>query len=175
MKVEIVARNISVTQGMTDEAKDRLKVVEKFLGDDDKIKLTVVSTKKNLCLTAMFLFDGKLVKIEKNGDDYYELLNEMADSLKVKLDRLHKKQIKRASDQKHVLDPSPYDYVPEKGRAGLIAREKQIDLEEMTPEEAIEKMEELAHESFIFKNIDTGKTCMIYLRNDARYGLIETN
>ena len=56
----------------------------------------------------------------------------------------------------------------------LVVKTKKITLVEMTPQEAIEEMEALCHESFIFLNSETKNTCMIYTRNDGQYGLLET-
>jgi hypothetical protein len=43
----------------------------------------------------------------------------------------------------------------------------------MHPQEAIERMILLGHKSFLFKNIETGKYSMVYIRGDGEsFGLI---
>lgn len=176
MNVKIITKDIAVTDGMKEEAAERLAVIEKFIGENEQIKISVTSTKNQINISVMFLYEGKLVKVEKHGEDYYELLNELADSLKAKLQKLHTKKIKRRQDQEYALKDIEYNHeADELDSMNLIVKKKKISLESMTPEEAVEKMEELGHESFIFQNIESGKPCMIYVRNDARYGLIETN
>lgn len=176
MEIKIISRNNSVTNGMKEEARLRLNVIEKFLNDNDQIKLSVTSIKNEVSLSAMLVYEGKLVKVEKRGEDYYELLSEMADSLKTKLQRLHTKKIKRWQDQEHALSDIEYDHeADEKDSIYQIVKTKHIVLEDMTPEQAVETMEDLGHESFIFKDINTGKICMVYTRNDAKYGLIEAD
>ena len=43
----------------------------------------------------------------------------------------------------------------------------------MTEEEAIERMELIGHNFFLFNNSDTGRFSIIYKRNDGYYGIIE--
>jgi putative sigma-54 modulation protein len=44
----------------------------------------------------------------------------------------------------------------------------------MTPEEAVDQMELLAHDFFLFFNPETNKFSVIYRRGDGDYGLIES-
>ncbi len=43
----------------------------------------------------------------------------------------------------------------------------------MTPEEAIEQMELLGHDFFIFYNPETASINLVYRRRDGNYGLIQ--
>ena len=52
---------------------------------------------------------------------------------------------------------------------------KKIDLKPMTVDEAILQMEMIDHKFFIFLNSDTNKVCVVYLRDDHNYGIIEAN
>ncbi|MFA6628053.1 MAG: ribosome-associated translation inhibitor RaiA [Bacilli bacterium] len=55
-----------------------------------------------------------------------------------------------------------------------LVKSKSISLEPMTPDDAIMQMEMLGHDFFIFLNSVTNKTCVVYLREDNDYGIIET-
>ena len=44
----------------------------------------------------------------------------------------------------------------------------------MDEEEAILEMELLGHNFFVYKDMDTNNTCVLYKRKDGDYGLIET-
>jgi putative sigma-54 modulation protein len=43
----------------------------------------------------------------------------------------------------------------------------------MDAEEAIEQMELLEHDFFVFRDADNGATNVLYRRNDGAYGLIK--
>jgi len=176
MKVKIISKSFPVTDGMRNEAEERLSAINKFVSNDQQVKVSVKKTKTIFTLSVMLVYENKLIKVEKSGSDYYELLSELEDSLKTKLERLHSKKLKRIQDQENALQNVGYDHeADEKEAFDKIAKIKEVTLSEMLPEEAIEKMEELGHESYIFKNIESGKICMIYSRNDARYGMVEAN
>ena len=53
-------------------------------------------------------------------------------------------------------------------------RNKSIALELMDDEEAITALELLGHDFYIYKSQETNKVNVVYLRNDGRYGIIET-
>jgi putative sigma-54 modulation protein len=44
----------------------------------------------------------------------------------------------------------------------------------MIMEDALTAMDMLGHDFFIFKELHTGKVNVAYLRNDGKYGVIET-
>lgn len=45
----------------------------------------------------------------------------------------------------------------------------------MDEEEAILQMNMLGHSFFVFKNSNTESICVLYVRKDGSYGIIETN
>lgn len=176
MEIKIISRSISVTDGMRNEAYERLGSLEKFLDENQQVKVSVYSTKNGLCLSVMLVYEGKLVKVEKHGSDYYELLCDIEDSLNEKLQRLHSKKIKKLQDQEHALRDVEYDYEADAKESNKqIVKRKKITLNSMSPDDAIIAMESLGHESYIFLNNKTNKPCLIYSRNDGKYGLIETD
>ena len=56
---------------------------------------------------------------------------------------------------------------------GQILRVKRFVLRPMSAEDAIMQMNLLGHDFFVFSDIDSGKTCVVYVRKDGTYGLIE--
>jgi len=47
-------------------------------------------------------------------------------------------------------------------------------LEKMSMDEAVTALEVLGHDFYIYKNVDNEKVSVLYLRNDGKYGVIET-
>lgn len=60
------------------------------------------------------------------------------------------------------------------GKSDEIVKRKLFDLEKMTEKEAIEKIEELRHDFFIFANSEYESITVLYKRNKKGYGLIDT-
>jgi putative sigma-54 modulation protein len=53
------------------------------------------------------------------------------------------------------------------------ARYKRIEMKPITPEEAVEQMELLGHDFFLFSNAETQQANVVYRRRNGGYGLIE--
>ncbi|MBQ9900472.1 MAG: sigma 54 modulation/S30EA ribosomal C-terminal domain-containing protein [Acholeplasmatales bacterium] len=77
-------------------------------------------------------------------------------------DKLGKKSIKYASEDNG------------EAKESKVSREKHVDLVPMTREEALDQMELLGHDFFIYLDKETKKTNVIYLRDDGDYAVIET-
>jgi hypothetical protein len=55
----------------------------------------------------------------------------------------------------------------------LVVRTKNIQSEAMTVEQAVEAMELVGHDFFLFNNVDSGKCSVLYRRRGYDFGLIE--
>jgi len=50
---------------------------------------------------------------------------------------------------------------------------KQFALDAMTPEEAVQQLELVGHDFFVFRSDDSETVSVVYRRRDGGYGLIE--
>ena len=55
-----------------------------------------------------------------------------------------------------------------------VVKKKKFELTPMTVDEAIVQMELLAHNFFVFLNIETDSVNVVYRRDDKNYGVLET-
>jgi putative sigma-54 modulation protein len=69
------------------------------------------------------------------------------------------------------LDLDELDLEDEDGIGGLV-RTKRFDLKPMDVDEAIEQMELLGHDFFLFHYVDEDIPSVVYRRRDGAYGLI---
>lgn len=94
--------------------------------------------------------------------------------------RRHKDRVYRSGHTGHqrarasVREPEP-DVAPEDEEElilGRVVREKRFPIQVMSVEEAVEQMELLAHNFFLFHDGDQGGYALLYRRRDGDYGLI---
>ena len=64
--------------------------------------------------------------------------------------------------------------MPEEETKTSIVKRKVVEMKPMDEEEAVLQMELLGHEFFVFQDVDTGTTSVLYRRKDGNYGIIET-
>ena len=62
----------------------------------------------------------------------------------------------------------------EKPEEKMLVRSKCYTLSPMSVDDAIEELELIGHNFFVFLNKSTGSINVLYVRNDGNYGLIET-
>lgn len=85
------------------------------------------------------------------------------------------RQVRHYNDRvKDKLGKKGIRIADEKPMTERVVRDKNVDLEPMSREEAIDQMELLGHDFFIYLDKETRKTNVIYLRNDGNYAVIET-
>ena len=53
-----------------------------------------------------------------------------------------------------------------------IAKEKKIELDMMTPEEACLQLDMIGHDFYMFLNAETNTVSTVYKRADGRYGIL---
>jgi putative sigma-54 modulation protein len=55
----------------------------------------------------------------------------------------------------------------------VIVKTKQFTMSPMSAEEAVNQLELVGHDFFVFRSEETGEINVVYRRNDGGYGLIE--
>jgi len=90
------------------------------------------------------------------------------------LNRQLRKQKEKKLDKKRT-PVTLLETEPEAEIKPLIVKEKQFDLQMMTPEEAVEELEALDHDFHLFMNVMDGRVGVVYRRKEAGYGLLAAN
>ena len=96
-----------------------------------------------------------------------------------KIERQIVKHIDKLSNIKKVdlIDAADllfFDEVPT-FKAPKITKRKKYDLYPISEKEAIEQLELLDNSFYVFLNEANQKVCVVYLRDDGDFGIIETN
>ncbi|XFA99685.1 ribosome hibernation-promoting factor, HPF/YfiA family [Candidatus Izemoplasma sp. B36] len=116
------------------------------------------------------------MRAEVQDKDLYAAIDRAVDKLEAQI-RKNKHRMNRSLQEKTGLKNAfQNEYLDlEELERELISpvKKKKIKLEILSLEEAMTQMELLGHDFFIFKNEDN-ITSLLYLREDGKYGLIET-
>lgn len=117
-----------------------------------------------------------IARVEKQGADLYGLVDLATDVLIRKIKK-YKERLRHRNDEKEVKSEDFSDFEAEDNFVGYIPRisKKKIidDCKSVLPEEAIEKMEMLDYDNFLFKDSKSGLCSMVYRRKDGTYGLVQ--
>lgn len=113
--------------------------------------------------------DGVLLRAEERSADLQTSIDMVLDKMVRQIDRFKGRRA-RGRVRAPAAEPEAEAAEPP---AGKIVRTKRFPVTAMTPDEAIDQMELLGHDFFIFFNADQQEINVVYRRQDGNYGLLE--
>ncbi len=170
MKITTIGRKCTIRDSFKEHAEIKLKKIERFFGDSAEAKITATVEKNCQIVEVTVINQGMVFRSEERSDNMNDALDLCVDSL-IRQIRKNKtrleKRIREASFDAFA-DEAPVD----EDEYELI-RTKTVDLRPESVDEAILKMNLVGHKFYMFLNAENGKVCVVYVRNDGGYGLLE--
>ncbi len=129
---------------------------------------------------------GVYLRAEEQAPDLYAAVDAVQEVLQRQITRYKEKYWRRGRPRRPVepvVEPvveaepvvavaEPEAVVTEEPPAPAVIRTKQFKLRPMFTEDAIEQMELLGHNFFVFQDAETMHICVLYRRRDGAYGVI---
>ena len=200
MEVKISAKNLTVSERFRDYVDERAAKVDHLLhkatevvvkvtridhkhsGTEDQVELTVYG-------------GGNIIRAEAHAQDKFAAFDVAYGKLTERLRRASdKRKVHRGLHGSHGVSeltatdfaelditPAPAELLlgiePEAppvdfGESPVVIRRKDFHAEPMSQEKAIEAMELLGHDFFLFHDIETDKVSVLYKRRGWNYGVI---
>ena len=123
---------------------------------------------------------NNVVRVTASSDDMYAAIDEAADKVSRQLRKYKTKVVERRHHVKSERgialtqeDLANLIEIPAEDLDDQLVREKYVDLEPMTEEEALVQTDLLGHDFYVFVNSSTGLTNFIYHRKNGGYGIIK--
>lgn len=182
MKYEVVGKNgLVVTEAMKVYAIEKLGKVEQYFTEHEHIECRVVfkiypeGQKVEVTIPVKHM----ILRSEVVEADIYAAIDRAVDKLEGQI-RKQKTRTNKILQQREGISSFFNDDLDTKGistrlEAQKLVKTKNVELTPMSSEEAINQMEMLGHPFYIFKDSFTGKTNVVYIRDDFDYGVIETD
>lgn len=177
MEIFVRGDNVKVTKAIEGYIGDKLKKIDKYIGDSETVKATAVINVKNHNQKVEVTIPLKtfILRAEDTKDDLYAAIDVVVDKLERQIrknkTKLQSKKMKEISSKEFIIEEiEEFDTdVEEK-----IVKRKTIEVKPMSEEEAILQMELLGHQFYIFKDSETLKPAVVYKRKEGNYGIIES-
>lgn len=181
MQLSIQGKNLEVTESIERHIQHKIGKLGHYLPsiDEAKVELTLHKTKSakdRLVVQVTLNHNGTLLRGEERAADAFSAIDAVTDVMQRQLERykgklyksnLIKRALNRKTAQTSIPATSPEETHPK------IARVKRFPIKPMSVEEAVEQMELLGHDFFLFLNSTSSDYNVIYRRRDGNYGLIE--
>ena len=181
LKVDIFARNMEVTDQISDYVSKKVSKLDRFLSGIDEIRVDLAYAKSARSAAdrqvAQITIRGKgfILRAEERADDIFFAVDAALEKMQRQIERFKGKRQRRRSESTPDYDLLADDmHLDEADDHPVIARRKKFPLVPMDEHEAIEQMALLGHEDFfVFYNANTNAINVLYHRRDGSYGLIE--
>ena len=118
--------------------------------------------------------NGTILRAEERSDDMFSAIDTVLDKMYRQIARYKGKRKNRWRGAGSTAEPLPIAMGEEaEEEARSIVRVKHFPMTPMNPEEAVEQMELLGHDFFVFFNGEEGRINVLYRRKGGNYGLLQ--
>ena len=177
MKFIIRGRKVEVTPAIKEYVINKLGRLDKYFNDPNELTATVLVKVKDVDQIVEVTIPAKklILRAEEKHKDLYAAIDLVVDKLERQIrknkTRLSKKKNKESSIDFNLKYEVEANEVEEEKK---VVKHKEIEMKPMSEEEAIMQLELLGHEFFVYQDIKRECVCILYVRKDGNYGLIET-
>ncbi|NNE73820.1 MAG: ribosome-associated translation inhibitor RaiA [Acidimicrobiales bacterium] len=119
---------------------------------------------------------GHHVRCKGKGRDGFVAIDKAVAKLEHQLEKLKTKMLRQTHGNGEALrEVATVDRVSPLVEPDIaqIVKTKSFQIEEMSPEDAVLQMDLLQHDFYFFRNAETGRSAVVYLRHDGNIGLID--
>lgn len=178
MRLQVKGRNIEVSDSIRSYAEEKLGKLERQLADPTQVELELAiehnpSIADNHVAEATIWTKGPTLRAREASTSYEASIDQLVEKLERQVKRYREKRSRKETVRRaNGHAPEEPSFSAEQLEE-MIVKSKQVDLQRLTPDEAALELELIGHDFFVFANVDTGKTNVVYRRNAGDYGLIE--
>ncbi len=185
MQLVLKGKNVEITDWLRQYVEKKVNKLDRYLPDihEARVELSVQNTRSSQDRQVAQLTvrsNGLILRAEERTDDMFAAVDAVIDKMHRQIARYKGKRTDRWQGQgpnrgEAELPPLDVDTLDELAdeQTRRIVRVKRFAVSPMNEEEAIEQMELLGHDFFVFFNPNSGRLGVLYRRKDGNYGLLE--
>jgi putative sigma-54 modulation protein len=176
MAVKIQGRNLEITPRLREYVEGKVARLDRYLGtiNEVRVDLAVENTRSagDRQVAQFTVYSKKaILRAEERTGDIFASIDAVMDKLHRQIERYKGKRQHRvrAGETEIEMEATEEEELP----ASEIVRVKRFEVWPMDEQEAIEQMELLGHDFFIFYNAEDAAVNVVYRRKDGNYGLLQ--
>ena len=174
MKLTITARNMVVTPAITKRIEKKTETMGRYLWPETEMQIKMHKEKaRRVVEITVPMGKNVILRSESSADDNLFLA---IDTALAKMERQIRKHRTKLGKNLREEIPDVPEYIEEdlaEEQERKVVKRKTFPVRPMSVEDAIIEMDLLGHNFFVFVNIDTERTNVLYLRKDGDLGLLE--
>jgi ribosomal subunit interface protein len=184
MELIVRSRNGKVSAHHRNYIEAKLTKLERYMDEIARATVEIAEEQRHdqgVVHRAQVTLQGKhgvLLRAERHASELTAAVDEIADTLQRQIKRYKEKHWRRGRLRRQggeyiesVLANGAAQIADEE-QPKRIVRTKEFQIKPMYSDEAVEQMELLGHNFFVFRDADTNEINVLYRRQDGNYGLI---
>lgn len=182
MQLVIQGKNVEVSEWLRKYVEKKAGKLDRFLPkiDEARVELSVESTKSaqdRQVVQMTIRSNGRILRAEEKSADMFASVDAVVEKMYRQIERFKGRRYARrtqgAGEVAAEVPVLPEAEAEAEEEAPRIVRVKRFMLTPMDEEEAVEQMELLGHDFFVFYNSRTHEVNVVYRRHDGNYGLLQ--
>jgi len=175
MQLIIRGRNVDITDRLREYVEKKIGKLDRYLPaiHEARVELSVEPTKsakdRQVCQLTL-RSNGTILRAEEKSADMFMAIDAVLEKMYRQIARYKGKRYYHKGRGPGEPLPIPE---PVEESTPTIVRTKRFPITPMTEEEAIEQMELLGHDFFVFFNANEEAINVLYRRRDGNYGLLQ--
>jgi putative sigma-54 modulation protein len=176
--MQVTGKHLEITKEIVDYVHRRFEKLSRHLSNIQESKIEIMremtkSPKDRYAVQVTLNSRGTLLRGEVRAADLFEAIDNASKVMDRQIER-YKGRLSDKNKAPHTSQPPQQTVVPTPlPPAGKVVKSKRFEVKPMTANEALEQMELLGHDFFLFFDENRGQINLIYRRKDGNYGLIE--
>jgi putative sigma-54 modulation protein len=180
MELIIKGKGMDITDRLQEYVEKKVGKLDRYLPTISEawVELSSEETKaaqdRQVCQVTVRA-NGAILRAEERTEDIFTSIDAVLDKMYRQIARYKGKRQNRWRGVGAAPEPMPIELEEdfEEEEPSSIARFKRFPVTPMTPGEAIEQMELLGHDFFVYYDADEGQINVLYRRKDGDYGVIQ--
>ena len=186
MELVVKSRNGKISDRQQQYIKEKLGKLERYLDHISKVTVEVMEEQRRnegLVHRAQVTLIGEhgiLLRAEQRAAELHAAVDSVTDTLQRQIQRYKDKHWRRGKLRRQgseiievPIDISRSEPDESNGEYSLrIVRTKEVLVKHMYSDEAVEQMELLGHDFFLFRDANSDQLNVVYRRKDGNYGVL---
>jgi putative sigma-54 modulation protein len=184
MEILIHSHNMELTERLQDYVEKKTQRLDRYMPELTEVHVdlseenTRSAVERQVAQITIRDTRGTILRAEESSNDMFASVDAVVDKLYRQISRYRGKRRRNrrgsGSPEPAELAPLPHEeaLLEEESDGPVIVRRKRFPLQPMSAEEAVDQMELLGHDFFLFFNPLEESVNVVYKRHDGKYGLL---
>jgi putative sigma-54 modulation protein len=181
MELQILINNMDLTPRLRDYIEKKTARLDRYLPELSTVQVELAmentrsAVQRHVAEITIRDERGTILRAEERNSDMFAAIDAVVDKLYRQIERYRGKRIRKTRGKGEEVDlgePLPIaEELIEEER--VIVRHKRFALHPMSSDEAIDQMELLGHDFYVFFSSEEEAVNVLYRRRDGSYGLLQ--